>query len=96
MAFHNINTIYLNDAFDPKSNNFGFLRFALASLVVFSHCHPLGGFASAKLFGSPQAQEDYGSFAVTSFFILSGFLITRSYTTTSSVWHSLVCIKEVS
>ncbi|MEH2293572.1 acyltransferase family protein [Nostoc sp.] len=89
MAFHNINTIYLNDAFDPKSNNFGFLRFALASLVVFSHCHPLGGFASAKLFGSPQAQEDYGSFAVTSFFILSGFLITRSYTTTSSVWRFL-------
>ncbi|MEH1805166.1 acyltransferase family protein [Nostoc sp.] len=87
MAFHKINTIYLNDAFDPKSNNFSFLRFALASLVVFSHCHTLGGFGSEELFGNPQ--ETYGGFAVISFFILSGFLINRSYTTTSSVWRFL-------
>ncbi|RCJ38834.1 hypothetical protein A6769_07275 [Nostoc punctiforme NIES-2108] len=30
MAFHKINTIDLNDAFDPKSNNFSFLRMLYA------------------------------------------------------------------
>lgn len=77
--------IYLSDIFDPKKNSFGFLRFSLAVLVIFSHSYPLGGFGSEGLFGSNQ--ETYGGFAVSSFFVLSGFLIRRSYTTSSSVWH---------
>ncbi len=78
---------YLNDAFNPRKNSLTFLRFFLANLVIFSHCYPLGGFGSESLLGSNK--ESYGSLAVESFFILSGFLITRSYTTSSSIWRFL-------
>jgi peptidoglycan/LPS O-acetylase OafA/YrhL len=87
MVSHKVNAIYLNDIFNPKNNSFSFLRFVLAALVIFSHSHTLGGFGLEGLFGS--TQETYGGFAVHNFFILSGFLITRSYITSSSIWRFL-------
>ena len=87
MLLHPVNAIYLNDIFNPKKNSLSFLRFFFAALVIFSHCYPLGGFGSEGLFGS--TKESYGSFAVHNFFILSGFLITRSYITSSSIWRFL-------
>jgi peptidoglycan/LPS O-acetylase OafA/YrhL len=84
MVSHKVNTIYLNDIFNPKKNSFSFLRFFLAALVIFSHSYTLGGFGSERLFGS--TQETYGGFAVYNFFVLSGFLITRSYINSASIW----------
>ncbi|MBD2206526.1 acyltransferase [Calothrix sp. FACHB-1219] len=87
MDKYKVNAVYLNDAFNPKRNNFTVMRFVLAALVVFSHSYTLGGFGSEGLFGN--SQETYGGLAVTSFFILSGFLINRSYINSSSVWRFL-------
>jgi peptidoglycan/LPS O-acetylase OafA/YrhL len=87
LVSQNINTVYLKDIFDPRKNSFGFLRFCLATLVIFDHSYPLGGFGLKSFFGS--LQETYGGFAVYNFFILSGFLITRSYINSSSIWRFL-------
>jgi len=76
------NITYLKDIFNPKKNSFGFIRLFLAALVIFAHSYPLGGFNRDEALGNTQ---DYGSFAVDGFFILSGFLITRSYMTSGSI-----------
>lgn len=52
-----------------RGNNFDFLRFLLATLVVFSHSYFLLGLSSARL----------GAIAVLGFFGLSGFLVTQSW-----------------
>jgi peptidoglycan/LPS O-acetylase OafA/YrhL len=74
-------------------NSFSFLRFFLAALVIFSHSIALGGFGPDVL-GSPEVS--CGNLAVQGFFVLSGFLITRSYLTSSSVyrflWHRILRI----
>jgi peptidoglycan/LPS O-acetylase OafA/YrhL len=74
------------DAFDPKRNSFAFLRFLFASLVILAHAYPLGGFPARPFEGFSRWQESWGGFAVAGFFVLSGFLITRSYTTSPSPW----------
>lgn len=62
-------------------NNFDFLRFVLASLVVFSHSYPLatGTEADEPLARLTKGQLTFGSLAVDAFFILSGFLIAQSW-----------------
>jgi peptidoglycan/LPS O-acetylase OafA/YrhL len=87
MIYTEANICYLSDIFNPKKNSFSFLRIFLAAMVVFSHSHPLGGFGSENFFGS--SQENYGIFAVYNFFILSGFLITRSYINSPSFGYFL-------
>lgn len=64
-----------------RDNNFDFLRFFAASLVIFSHAF---GLAQGKGSHEPLAvlTQDHvslGSFAVAVFFVVSGFLITMSY-----------------
>lgn len=63
-----------------RNNNFNLLRFIAASLVVFSHSYSLTGFGAHEpltlLF--PQGLS-FGSLAVNLFFILSGFLIVKSW-----------------
>lgn len=70
--------------FDPllqrSRNNLDFIRFAAATLVMFSHAYPLGTGSSASepfilLTGN---QITGGSIAVAAFFFLSGFLIAAS------------------
>jgi peptidoglycan/LPS O-acetylase OafA/YrhL len=73
----------LSQAFDPKNNSLGFLRLFLALLVIFSHSYTLGGFGHEGIWGG--GQETYGGIAVAGFFIISGFLITRSYRRTQSL-----------
>jgi peptidoglycan/LPS O-acetylase OafA/YrhL len=81
---------------DFRSNNIGFLRFLFAATVVWSHAFPLGGFGEDPLsrlnFNAPTT----GLLAVGGFFVLSGFLITRSYETVCSVgrfiWHRFLRI----
>ena len=59
-----------------KENNFDFLRFFAASLVIIYHSFPLhdvGGFPGSKILGF------LVKFPLPIFFIISGFLITKSW-----------------
>lgn len=62
-------------------NNFGALRLFFAALVLFSHCFPLvGGNNDAEpLYRVTSRQTTLGSVAVDGFFLISGFLIARSW-----------------
>lgn len=68
-------------------NNFNFLRLVLAALVLFSHSFSLiDGDRSREpllvLFGT----LSLGELAVDGFFLLSGFLIVRSWLQNPSIW----------
>lgn len=67
---------------DLNRNNFDFLRFSLASLVIFSHSFALlsGSNATDPLHRLTRGQITLGELAVDGFFILSGFLVTHSWT----------------
>ena len=84
------------EAFDPKNNAFGFLRLVLAVLVVFSHSFTLGGFGIDALEAFTKGRHTIGLVAVGMFFVLSGFLITRSAAGGASVlrflWHRFLRI----
>lgn len=84
------------EAFDPRRNAFGFLRLALAVLVILSHSFPLGSFGSEPLVALTQGRHTIGLLAVAMFFVLSGFLITRSAARSASVarflWHRFLRI----
>jgi peptidoglycan/LPS O-acetylase OafA/YrhL len=76
-----------------RGNSIGFLRLFLAALVVYSHAFPLGGFGTDP----PLVHADsVGGFAVACFFVLSGFLIARSYDVSGSaaryLWHRFLRI----
>lgn len=77
-----------------RGNSFGFVRFALACLVILSHSWTLGGHGSEAL--APETKETLGRLAVYGFFVLSGFLIAHSYSSTGSVvrffWHRVLRI----
>lgn len=62
-------------------NNFDFLRFVLASLVVLSHAYPgaTGTERNEPLSRITGGQLTFGAFAVDAFFIASGYLIARSW-----------------
>jgi peptidoglycan/LPS O-acetylase OafA/YrhL len=64
------------------------LRLLLASCVLVSHCIKLqGGRDPLGLLLTPDV--DFGTMAVDGFFVLSGFLIVRSYTRSASTWRYL-------
>jgi peptidoglycan/LPS O-acetylase OafA/YrhL len=81
---------------DFHSNSIGFLRFLFAATVVWSHAFPLGGFGADPLYRLNSSGPTTGLLAVGGFFVLSGFLITRSFETVSSVgrfiWHRFLRI----
>lgn len=69
----------LADAFDPRANSIGFLRWLMAFMVIFSHAGPIGGFYGGKDLGTQLSDEQsLGGVAVAGFFFFSGFLITQS------------------
>lgn len=69
-------TVY--QAFDPKRNNFNLIRLFAAILVLVSHCYPLTG-RTTEPFASYLGDFDTGGgWGVSIFFVISGFLVTRS------------------
>jgi peptidoglycan/LPS O-acetylase OafA/YrhL len=76
------------DAASLQRNNFDFLRFALASLVVFSHSFALlsGTDATEPLMRLTGGQLCSGELAVDWFFVISGFLITHSWLRGRGTW----------
>lgn len=80
-----------------KRNNIDFLRFFLASLVIFAHCFALTNTsgsadldATEPLHRFSHGQRTFGGMAVDFFFILSGFLITHSWLRSSSLFTFLL------
>lgn len=75
------------EAFDPRDNSIGFLRWLMAFLVIFSHAGPLAGFYGGRDLGTTISKEQsLGGVAVAGFFFFSGFLITRSRMGRSTVF----------
>lgn len=89
--------ISLAEAFNPRVNSIGFLRWLMAFLVIFSHAGPIAGFYGGKDLGTQwSTEQSLGGVAVCGFFFLSGFLITRSKMGRSSTlrffWHRFLRI----
>jgi len=83
----------LSQSFNPQRNSFNLLRLLFATGVVISHCPTLGWHhRTAALWGVPQGLNDIlGVVCVNLFFLLSGFLVARSFLRLKSVgrflWH---------
>jgi peptidoglycan/LPS O-acetylase OafA/YrhL len=68
-----------------RSNNFGFFRLAFALLVVVSHSFELvDGDRSRELLTLIFGTVSAGEIAVDGFFIISGYLVTKSFDTSRS------------
>jgi peptidoglycan/LPS O-acetylase OafA/YrhL len=70
---------------DRRQNNIGFLRLALALLVVFAHSFVVAPERAEPFARLTHGQATSGRLAVDAFFVLSGFLITASYERSSSL-----------
>jgi peptidoglycan/LPS O-acetylase OafA/YrhL len=70
------------------TNNFDALRFWAALAVLWSHAIPIseGSEANEPLFALSAGQTTAGSIAVTMFFVISGYLITKSFERSHSSW----------
>jgi peptidoglycan/LPS O-acetylase OafA/YrhL len=71
-----------------NKNNFDLLRFLLAACVIYSHCFVLfyqkmEDVETLRLL--TRNQVDFGGIAVSFFFVISGFLIVRSYAFSTSL-----------
>lgn len=82
----------LSEAFNPRQNSIGFLRWLMAFAVIFSHAGPIAGlFGGVDIGAQWGAETSLGGVAVTGFFFLSGMLITRSMMNSRSplryLWH---------
>jgi peptidoglycan/LPS O-acetylase OafA/YrhL len=71
-----------------KNNNFDFLRFIFALLVVISHSYPLSGnnVSSQWIVKITNGQIELSSIGLSGFFILSGYLIFQSLERSASVF----------
>lgn len=77
----------LNEAFNPRHNSIGFLRWLMAFAVIFSHAGPLADFYGGHDLGTQfSSEQSLGGVAVCGFFFLSGFLITKSRQGSSTIF----------
>ena len=89
----NWNKILTSDTFlaDISRNNFDIIRLCLAFLVIFSHSYPLLNYELKEPLSVLSVQQTtFGELAVTAFFTISGFLITRSWNGSRSLQSYLV------
>ena len=70
----------IEQAFQSKHNNFDLLRIAAALLVLASHSYPLTGNVDREIFGKLLGYDSGGTWGVAVFFVISGFLVTKSAT----------------
>lgn len=76
--------------FGEHENAFGFLRLLFASLVIVSHTPEMAdGNPGRELLTQAFGTISFGEFAVDSFFIVSGYLITGSYLKNPDAWSYL-------
>lgn len=74
--------VTLTERSEGRDNNFDFLRFLLAVFVLFYHCYPILYGFNAPHHGLAETVADIcGGVAVPFFFVISGFLVTRSWRT---------------
>lgn len=71
-------------------NNFDFLRFFAAALVLLVHSYPLIGRRPDEPIELLTGYENGGEFAVAIFFVISGYLITSSWINSSSAKSFLI------
>lgn len=74
-----------DDATSHAGNNFDFMRCLCASFVIWYHTSCLMGRSVDPLFRLSSGSLDLGNLSVSTFFIISGFLITQSYQRTQSL-----------
>ncbi|MHA6630929.1 acyltransferase family protein [Pseudonocardia sichuanensis] len=81
----------LRDTFDPRANSFDVLRLLFAGTVAVSH-----GLVLHTGWQPRWGASTLGDFGLDGFFILSGFLVTRSYLNLASLprfaWHRFLRI----
>lgn len=81
----------MHDTFDPRRNSLDMLRLLFASLVAVSH-----GIVMHTGWQPRFGLSNLGDFGLDGFFILSGFLVTRSFCTLGSparyLWHRILRI----
>ncbi|HXH36666.1 MAG TPA: acyltransferase [Plantibacter sp.] len=70
--------VSLSEGLNGHRNSLGVLRLILASMVIFSHAFPTGGWGEDPSKGWSNGQETIGGFAVVGFFAISGYLIAKS------------------
>jgi len=61
-----------------QANNFDVIRFVAATLVIFSHAYAVSGYPTNEPLAGATSFIGFGSLAVEIFFLVSGYLITRS------------------
>jgi peptidoglycan/LPS O-acetylase OafA/YrhL len=81
----------IDEFIKERKNNFDFIRFLAATLVIFSHSYPITtGNNGSEPFGIlSNGQMTFGELAVSVFFVISGFLITQSFDRSKNIFYYL-------
>lgn len=84
----------LGELLNQRGNNFDFIRFAMACLVIFMHSfmftHGSDSVDREPLAWLTRQQIYTGSLAVSSFFFISGLLVSKSWDSSKNVWDYLL------
>ncbi len=71
--------IRVGEQLNGRNNNFNLIRFLAASAVIYGHCFTVIQGEGHSWIIPMMKTSDFGFVAVNTFFILSGFLITKSW-----------------